>query len=276
MLALKGGNDGQAHRDRAGLLPIPLPSVLTDSMHGEMRAFELNTVRLRDADGAEGVGYTFTVGRNGARHRRGRCAREMTGDLSRARRPTRSSGSGTRAGGRCTTAAAAARPCWPSRPSTWRCGTSRRSAPACRCGTARRLRPEGAVLRRRHRPRPAARRAAAADRRQSRQGLSRHQDEGRPQAAVARTSSACAAMREHLGDGFPLMADANMKWSVDEAIRAARALRALRPHLARGADHPRRSGRPCPHRARGRPADRGGREPAHAVGVQAVHRRRRR
>ncbi len=32
------------------------------------------------------------------------------------------------------------------------------------------------------------------------------------------------AMRGHLGDGFPLMADANMKWTVEEAIRAARAL----------------------------------------------------
>ncbi|MFL5204261.1 MAG: mandelate racemase/muconate lactonizing enzyme family protein, partial [Microvirga sp.] len=32
------------------------------------------------------------------------------------------------------------------------------------------------------------------------------------------------AMREHLGAGFPLMADANMKWSVDGVIRAARAL----------------------------------------------------
>ena len=30
-------------------------------------------------------------------------------------------------------------------------------------------------------------------------------------------------MRRHLGDGFPLMADANMKWSADQAIRAARA-----------------------------------------------------
>ena len=30
-------------------------------------------------------------------------------------------------------------------------------------------------------------------------------------------------MRRHLGDGFPLMVDANMKWTVDEAIRAARA-----------------------------------------------------
>jgi L-alanine-DL-glutamate epimerase-like enolase superfamily enzyme len=29
------------------------------------------------------------------------------------------------------------------------------------------------------------------------------------------------AMRAHLGEGVPLMVDANMKWSVDEAIRAA-------------------------------------------------------
>ena len=44
---------------------------------------------------------------------------------------------------------------------------------------------------------------------------------GRPdlESDVARV----AAMREHLGDGFPLMADANMKWTVEEAIRAARA-----------------------------------------------------
>jgi L-alanine-DL-glutamate epimerase-like enolase superfamily enzyme len=34
-------------------------------------------------------------------------------------------------------------------------------------------------------------------------------------------------MREHLGSGFPLMVDANMRWSVDEAIRAARALAPL-------------------------------------------------
>jgi hypothetical protein len=45
---------------------IPLPVVLSDSTHGEMRAFELNTVRLTDAEGAEGVGYTYTAGRNGA------------------------------------------------------------------------------------------------------------------------------------------------------------------------------------------------------------------
>ena len=91
-----------------GFYRIPLPQVLTDSTHGEMRAFELNTVRLRDADGAEGVGYTFTVGRNGARHRRDPAPRNA-GDLRSAKTPTPSSGSGKRAGGRCTTADAAAR-----------------------------------------------------------------------------------------------------------------------------------------------------------------------
>jgi len=37
------------------------------------------------------------------------------------------------------------------------------------------------------------------------------------------------AMRRHLGPDFPLMVDANMRWSVDEAIRAARALVELHP-----------------------------------------------
>ena len=45
---------------------------------------------------------------------------------------------------------------------------------------------------------------------------------GRPQISedVARVK----AMREHLGPDFPLMVDANMRWTPDEAIRAARAL----------------------------------------------------
>lgn len=40
---------------------IPLPEVLTDSMHGNMREFELVTVQVKDTDGSEGTGYTFTV-----------------------------------------------------------------------------------------------------------------------------------------------------------------------------------------------------------------------
>ena len=48
-----------------GLYRVPLSVTLSDSTHGEIRAFELITVRVRDADSAEGVGYTYTVGRNG-------------------------------------------------------------------------------------------------------------------------------------------------------------------------------------------------------------------
>jgi L-alanine-DL-glutamate epimerase-like enolase superfamily enzyme len=45
---------------------------------------------------------------------------------------------------------------------------------------------------------------------------------GRPRLSedVARVET----MRRHLGDDFPLMVDANMRWTVDQAIRAARAL----------------------------------------------------
>src|SRR5689334_6304287 len=48
-----------------GYYRVPLRKALTDSTHGVMRNFELITVRIRDADANEGVGYTFTVGRNG-------------------------------------------------------------------------------------------------------------------------------------------------------------------------------------------------------------------
>ncbi len=37
----------------AGYYRVPLPTVLTDSMDGLMRDFEIVTVRLRDKDGAE-------------------------------------------------------------------------------------------------------------------------------------------------------------------------------------------------------------------------------
>src|SRR5260370_7038089 len=48
-----------------GLYRIPLTVSLSDSTHGKINAFELVTCRVRDSDGAEGVGYTYTVGRNG-------------------------------------------------------------------------------------------------------------------------------------------------------------------------------------------------------------------
>ena len=47
------------------LYQIELPVPLSDSTHGTMTHFELVTVRLRDSDGAEGVGYTYTTGAGG-------------------------------------------------------------------------------------------------------------------------------------------------------------------------------------------------------------------
>jgi L-alanine-DL-glutamate epimerase-like enolase superfamily enzyme len=44
---------------------IPLPRTLSDSTHGSMSHFQLVTVQVRDQDGAEGLGYTYTPGRGG-------------------------------------------------------------------------------------------------------------------------------------------------------------------------------------------------------------------
>lgn len=49
-----------------GLYTVPLATTLTDSTHGNMSFFELITVRIGDADGATGVGYTYTVNAGGA------------------------------------------------------------------------------------------------------------------------------------------------------------------------------------------------------------------
>ena len=45
---------------------IPLPTVLSDSTHGDISHFELVTARIYADDGTEGVGYTYTVGAGGA------------------------------------------------------------------------------------------------------------------------------------------------------------------------------------------------------------------
>jgi L-alanine-DL-glutamate epimerase-like enolase superfamily enzyme len=51
---------------------------------------------------------------------------------------------------------------------------------------------------------------------------------GRPR--LAEDVERVRAMRAHLGPDVPLMVDANMRWRVDEAIRAARALAPLDPY----------------------------------------------
>lgn len=58
-------SDTSISRLRADHYVIPLPRALEDSMHGTMTGFEVVTARITDSDGAEGVGYTFTCGVNG-------------------------------------------------------------------------------------------------------------------------------------------------------------------------------------------------------------------
>ena len=102
--------------------------------------------------------------------------------------------------------------------------------------------------------------------RQSRARIPGDQDEGRA-AGLAEDVERVAAMRRHLGDGFPLMLDANMRWTADQAVRAARAFAPHRSGLAGGAG---RSGGPDrlrPRRRGGRPPRRIRREPAKPLGL---------
>ena len=205
-----------------GFYRIPLPTVLTDSMHGEMRAFELNTVRMRDADGAEGVGYTFTVGRNGgaiddilAREMPEIVAGEEADQIERLwHKAWWALHYGGRGGPTVLAISAFDMALWDLK-------AKRADLPLWKA--PRRLRSQGALLCRRHRPRPARSTSSCARRTTiSRKGFRAIKMKvGR--ANLSEDVERVQAMREHLGDGFPLMADANMKWSVDGAIRAARA-----------------------------------------------------
>ena len=47
------------------LFQVPLAEVLVDAKHGAHTHFELITVSIRDAEGCEGVGYTYTGGKGG-------------------------------------------------------------------------------------------------------------------------------------------------------------------------------------------------------------------
>jgi len=50
---------------RARLYRVPLDEVLSDAKHGDHTHFELVTVTIRQADGREGTGYTYTGGFGG-------------------------------------------------------------------------------------------------------------------------------------------------------------------------------------------------------------------
>jgi L-alanine-DL-glutamate epimerase-like enolase superfamily enzyme len=205
-----------------GFYRVPLPQVLTDSTHGEMRAFELNTVRVRDAEGAEGVGYTFTVGRNGAAVD-AVLAREfvelMSGEEAEdIERLWQKAWWALHYGGRGgpTVLALSAFDM-----ALWDLKAKRAGLPLWRLLGG--FDPEVPCY------------AGGIDLDLSLDALLRQTDDNLSKGfraikmKVGRKNlfedvERVRAMREHLGQNFPLMADANMKWTIDGAIRAARML----------------------------------------------------
>ncbi|EWY39627.1 racemase [Skermanella stibiiresistens SB22] len=204
-----------------GFYRIPLPVVLSDSTHGEIKAFELNTVRLRDADGEEGVGYTFTVGRNGAAID-AVLTREMTElmageDADAIERLWLKAWWALHYGGRGgpTVLAISAfdMALWDLKARRaglplWRLLGGYDPRVPCYAGGIDLDLPLDALLRQ-------------TDGNLDKGFRAIKMKVGRKD--LFEDVERIAAMREHLGRGFPLMVDANMKWGVDEAIRAARA-----------------------------------------------------
>ena len=205
----------------AGYYRIPLPVVLTDSMHGEMTTFELVTVRIRDADGAEGAGYTYTVGRNGAAIH-ATLERDMAdllvgADADLIEQLWQRLWWGTHYGGRGgpTVLALSAVDI-----ALWDLKARRLGTPLWRLLGG-------------HDPKVPCY-AGGIDLELSLDELLVQTDGnlekgfraikmkvGRPK--LTEDVVKVEGMRRHLGDGFPLMVDANMRWTVDQAIRAARA-----------------------------------------------------
>ena len=203
------------------LYRIELPVPLSDSTHGTMTHFELVTVRIRDSDGAEGVGYTYTTGAGGAAVHAlidqglrpvllGADAEQIEALWSRMWWKLHYGGRG----GSVSLAVSA-------------CDIALWDLKARRLGTPlwRLLGGFDPVV-------PCY--AGGIDLEFTLDALLKQTDDnlakgfraikmkvGRPRLSEDRER--VRAMRAHLGDDFPLMADANMRWTVDQSIAAARA-----------------------------------------------------
>jgi L-alanine-DL-glutamate epimerase-like enolase superfamily enzyme len=202
---------------------VPLPTVLSDSTHGDIAHFELVTARVRAADGAEGTGYTYTVGAGAAAIR---VLLEEVTALLLGRDPEEIEALWQRLwwgchyvgrGGLAAFAIAAADI------ALWDLRARRAGLPLWKLLGG-------------HHPRVKAY-AGGIDLQFPLDRLLRQTDDnigrgfraikmkvGRPR--LSEDVERVHAMREHLGAGVPLMVDANMRWTADEAIRAARAFAA--------------------------------------------------
>lgn len=201
---------------------VPLDTVLSDSTHGDIPHFEFVTVRVCDSDGAEGMGYTYAVNSGASAFKTlidgylspvlintdADCVEKRWQDMWWA---VHYSGRG----GHATSAISAVDVAlWDLKGRRaglplWRLLGGYDPTVAVYAGgididfTVEQL-------------------LAQADRFRAEGFRAIKMKVGRPRLRddVRRVG----AMREHLGEDFTLMVDANMKWSADQAVRAARAL----------------------------------------------------
>lgn len=211
----------------SGLYRIPLPVALSDSTHGTITHFQHVTVRVRDSDGAEGVGWTFTVGTNGAAIRasleRDLLPRLTGQDPERHQAILHRLGWATHYGGRggpLTLAFSALDiALWDLRARRlgvplWRLLGGFDPKVPCYAGGIDLDFTLDQLL-------------AQTDRNLAAGFRAIKMKVGR--ARLSEDVERVRAMREHLGADFPLMLDANMRWTADQAVRAARALAPFDP-----------------------------------------------
>lgn len=202
---------------------IPLPRVLEDSMHGAMRGFEVITARVTDTDGAEGVGYTFTCGENGGAIAdilgREMAARVQGRDADLIEAIWKDLWWGFHYGGRggptVLALSALDMALWDLKAKRagmplWRLlGGFDPRVPCYAGGIDIDLSPDELVAQ--------THENIAKGHRAIKMKVGRDR--------LAEDVAKMAAMRQAFGDDLPLMADANMKYTVAGAVRAARAFR---------------------------------------------------
>jgi L-alanine-DL-glutamate epimerase-like enolase superfamily enzyme len=201
---------------------VPLEKTLSDSTHGSIPHFELVTVRIRDTDGAEGFGYTYLVN-SGARACHALIehylAPALVGeDADRIEWLWQQMWWKVHHNGRGGHAVASISAIdialWDLRGRRvklpmWRLFGGFDPAVPCYAGGVD-LEFELKEL------------LAQADQFRADGFRAIKMKVGRPH--MREDIERVRRMREHLGDDFPLMVDANMRWTADQAIRAARAL----------------------------------------------------
>lgn len=207
---------------------IPLKETLTDSMHGEMRGFEIITARVTDSDGAAGVGYTFTCGRNGgAVHD---VLRREIAELARGEEAGRiehlwkkiwwATHYGGRGGPTVLALSAFDIALWDLAATKagqplWRHLGGFDPAVKCYAGGIDLMLDADALI-------------AQTEKNLARGFRAIKMKVGRER--LSEDVAKVAAMRAFLGEGTPLMLDANMKYTADQAIRAARAFAPYDPY----------------------------------------------